>query len=811
MNRSIVLALAGTWLASCAQCAPPSPSADAGPCIDDSECPGFPFYRCSLASGECRPGCAQTADCHAHPAAGGGPLPECGGLGCVCDLGTCAPRACSADVDCGGGQACLGGACEVRPPPARCRLDPAFTPALEGEALDLTPLFFDAQGHGLAGAFVLGSRDAHIGVAGPTRLVARTAHAPSEAPTVVFASPSGDLGVVCTALVHVYPPAAGNLRVVVVDELTRRPLTGATVEVVGGAAPVATDARGAAAVAAAPSPAVVTVAHTDYDYVTIAGVSARDLLVPLRRTRGTRWGGMTADLAGLLSKSAEVHLALGGLSLPGSLADLAAADLVGTPERIDVQLGGSTVPMDVTSAMAGAIGGGTAAKSRALAFGIAGECDGPDADRLTSGGECATRIPWTLIGDLPMSKVPFGTYPRPDFAFTLFAEAFAQSSTRGRVLADLPFRLRPGDAPALDDAAAFPTAAFADPLPMGLRTLLAIPRLPIDADLNAALVLGGVSIRGRGIVPLGITGARNGVPADGQIDGVRPGVLPLRMLAAHSGLEAQPFRVVAMALDSRRITALGATATSVLIAPVPWIAAMGADDGVPPMGFAREFLAVPATTFAYDTAVGRPQPVAGAALQRLVFEDARSRRWVVYHRGDADVAVPPPPAGFDDRTMWHGAPRAPPTPARHAPPSRFQAQALQAATTLETMFDFTAPPSFRHATAMDGITALATQVIAASARFDPGLRCLGGASSCPAVPNPVVLRIEPGDVPPGMHLDVKDPSGTVRAHFGRTTTEESLGPLAPGTYRFELWLVRDGAAEPAVISPALDVIERRVE
>ena len=130
------------------------------------------------------------------------------------------------------------------------------------------------------------------------------------------------------------PLPEGGLRVSVIDELTRRPVLGATVVAsVGGVehALTAQDDERYLAIVDSDAAATVSVFHADYHYVTVADVSARDLVIAVRRLPTARRGGLKGNMANVWPETPEDTITIGivGLAVQGNLLDFEPALFLG--------------------------------------------------------------------------------------------------------------------------------------------------------------------------------------------------------------------------------------------------------------------------------------------------------------------------------------------------------------------------------------------------------------------------------------------------------------------------------------------------
>lgn len=665
-------------------------------CAVDQDCPDPAFFFCDTAVARCAPACRTPGDCRADRRREYA-LPECDGspLGCQCDQNRCMPGVCAADADCGEARVCRDGACV--PPPAvataaACEVSPDVVVGRPGMAVAFTvwartregaPLVpregatwrslaprVTGEGAGLSANFVLAE--------------------PGEEGEAVEARVGG---VTCRARVTVLPAEVppGGVRVLVVDELTGRPLPLATVavaSVVGSVtASTVTGPQGAAWVPAA-GLVDLSVFHPGYGYLTLArhdATGARDVRLALRRNPLDRAGGVrgTFDAGTAPEGSAQaLRLGVAGLSVPGLPAELSPVSLLGPEREVEVGLGTSRRRLSLPWG-AGVWPAGTP-PTEVRAPGVAGVCDtSPDGvlepEVAVREGACGTRAAWALQGELPLRELPLNALePGTDPLLLLGQLVPGSPRFASTVLRDtrFPLALTPGNAAGTPDweAVEYPRAVSIKEggVRLAFPFAVRVPELPRyrGVYLDRAYVLATVAAPGRGLVPLGLGAAANAAPADPNTD--RDARLPdaglvlVRMAPAHGGLEGQPYRlVVAATSGAARNDAAAAVATTTLVADLP---ALSFDPGgTRPVDLRAGFLGIPEDArYNFDPATYqglagrqfRADVDARASLVRAVFTDRAGRRWTVLadpaHARDG-LRVPLPPAGFEDRTFWGDA------------------------------------------------------------------------------------------------------------------------------------------------------------
>lgn len=713
MKTRMLLALPFVGLVACSQV--PKPEVDGGGpgsgCLTDLDCPDplhpLPLlFMCNKLTARCEPGCINTEDCTAERR-GEHAIEACrtdlGGLGCECDEGRCVTALCSADADCGS-RVCRNGVCVAPPEPStvsRCAITPDLAVVKKGAAVKFWLSAWSAAGAPVVpheGAQWAAATGGPLKGSGQGLWVELTAQ--DETPLTgeaVLAVEAVVGGARCQAKAVVLPATVppDALFVVVLDELSRRPLPGIDVvlskedgELLPSAS-VKTDGRGLATL---PLPVAldrysVTAFGPDHTYVTIAnyGGASRYLSIVTRRNQTDRYGGSRGGYTGA-PQSGNVHLGMAGMSLGGSMASLSIAQLLGPSVKRDLTIGSLTqrdvlIPSGVTLAVSG-----SAVKDTYSAQGLAGTCadvTGASDEAAIAAGSCGTRAAWSFVGDVPQNLLPFdtllggGDLSAIDVTQLLSRVGPIVSTLTSSVVRDVSFTLRPtaradGGAPDFSDEAHFTQVdhPFVQ-VPLGFSFVLKAPDLPKyrGAYVDSVLVVGGAKVPGRGLVPLGL-GA--GVNDDGspQIDrqgALASGLIPVRMAPTHHGLEGTEYVLLVAALGGTKSGDSSATpGAAFIVAPTPDNRLAFDPDGRSPIdltsapfppfpeGARFNFLdtpvaQIPARSFRFVA----PGPALGAvSVVRVSFADAFDRRWEVLMdptRGDSGFTLPKPPPAHADR------------------------------------------------------------------------------------------------------------------------------------------------------------------
>lgn len=521
---------------------------DVASCRSDAEC----GTGLGCRDGCCLPRCVESADC---PAAS-----HCGDLGCWCDEGSCLGRVCASDAGCDQGLVCVAGACTLPPDPgqvAGCELSPIYDVVEEGQGFTFSIQALDADGlplH-LSQGFDFRSLD-------PSRVTVTSSG------EVKGGATKGEAEIVATwgsgsckaTILNVGAPEEGQLRVVVIDELTGLPVKGAMVQVDGGPIPVSasTDAAGTASFpldALPPQPRTLSAFHDDFAWITVIGTTSDNLLLPVRRlVPDDRAGGFKGRFGpASLFDPENVQAGLAGTSLPGNPIDISLPILAG-PSRKTIVTIGDEREVDIPSGIVLGLGN-TWFKEDYQALGVPGVC----ADRtLTAAGRCGTRSAWGVAGgvpllDLPLDQITEGSLEAGD----LLAQLLPQFRRfRSAVVRDVGFDLAPTKDD-LPDPSRLTTVNLQATQRLALRPTLLLPKLPAHAGtgLDGVVALGGAEVPGRGLVPLGLTAgvdAEAGQQPDGLVndpEGNSNGQLPLRLAPEHGGIEGNPYVLLALAAN----------------------------------------------------------------------------------------------------------------------------------------------------------------------------------------------------------------------------------------------------------------------
>jgi hypothetical protein len=611
---------------------------------------------------------------------------------------------CSADSDCGS-QVCRNGAC-VAPPAAStvatCSITPDLVVMKQGskakfwvsawDATNAPVVIKDGATWSALGATVTGSG---TGVSAEFTAGNAAVTTPTAAVQAAFGS------TVCQAKVIVLPaPAATEIGVSVIDELSGRPIPNAKVVVSGatGIVPQAgaaefldTNAQGYAAPVFGVNTAVtVTVLHGDFSYVTVANYAvtgSRFLSFALRRNSLDKYGGYKGTFRDVPASS-NVHAGLAGMSLAGSITNLNLTSLLGPSVPTDVKIGSAIDERGVPIPAGAFLGfGDTKIKDSIAGQGLNGTCldasGNPDETKIAS-GSCGTRTAWALAGDVPLGDLPIdavaGGLDNINIGTLLGRIVPIFKKFNSSVVRDVQFDMRAtpttdAGTPDFSNQSFYTTADHDfDQIPLAFSFVVKLPQLPQfkGTFVDGAAVIGGANFPGRGVVPLGIGVGVNTMPVDGQIDRLEPlsaGQIGVRMAPTHHGLEGSQYGLLVAAISAKALSdASAGIGASALFPRLPGNKLAFDPMGATPVDISGQaFPAFPeGARFNYATTADGAVPgrsfrmatnLTGVNVLRVSFADGQERRWdVLVDPASPGFTLPAMPAGvtLSDRLFSNG-------------------------------------------------------------------------------------------------------------------------------------------------------------
>ena len=506
---------------------------------------------------------------------------ECAGTSAmaVCDDGACRPPACASDADCSGtSSACVAGNCQA-PVKATdvmsCQVLPNTLLTHAAATHQMTVVAQNANGDGVPykGAISwTSSTPGNATVDAATGLVTGGAAAGQ---ATIGASIAGGVSCNQAVLTNFIAPAVGKLRVVVADAATQSPIGTASLVLHHGSADDAAPDTSASAQGvytfdisgdAAGATRDLHVFEPAHTYVSMLGLTTNDIVVFLlpeiagQQRPGFKDSLKSTDFSTLEEQGGEVHLALFGSSIPGTLLDLSLSTLLG--DFIPTQITGIT-SMPITVPLPSGI--------------VLGIGDNMFKGNYTAYATPGTRAEWGLGGNARFREVVKIIGPAINDPSNIDVGSLLNG------LLPLLSKLQSGVLPA-QKAETGVVKQTKVPLTtlLRLKVNVKLPDLPLRADppatgqskwVDGVIVLGGSEYESQGLVPLGLTAGLdkddNGA-VDGKVQGVdasgaptAPGLVPMRLAPLHGGLETGGYGFVALSLAFPSIgTGTGTTTTS---------------------------------------------------------------------------------------------------------------------------------------------------------------------------------------------------------------------------------------------------------
>ena len=711
-NRKTLAAALALLALSLTACPKPPPIKDGGTgggggtgdCVEDSDCPDPQYFFCNTVTSQCEPSCRTAAQCNpASVNAGQRPsqyaLAFCtGSLGCQCDEGKCVGSLCSADIDCGT-QVCRNGACVAAPAAStvtKCQISPDLAVFRQGSKARFWVSAWDAQNNPVvikdgATFTALGTT---LSLTGP----GTGAFADFTAGNATITTPTDSVqaafgAITCKAKAIVLAnPTATQVAVSVIDELSGRPVAGAKVMLsspVGaiirqmGNDTVDTDAQGFAVLSGIPAMYSVSVFHPDFSYVTVANYAgtSRFLSFAIRRNSLDKYGGYKGGFTNVPASS-NVHAALAGMSLAGSITNLNITSLLGPSVPTNIVIGSAINQMNVPIPAGAFLGfGDQKIKNDIAGQGLNGVCldtaGNPDETKIAS-GTCGTRTAWALAGDIPLGDLPIdavaGGLDHINVGTLLGRIVPIFKKFNSSVVRDVQFDLRTtpidGGVPNFRDQSFYTTQNHDfTQIPLAFNFVVKMPELPRykGSYVDAVAIIGGASAVGRGVVPLGIGVGVNTMPVDGQIDRLdplQPGQIGVRMAPTHHGLEGSHYGLLIAAISAKGLTdksaGLGASA---LFPRLPDNKLVFDPLGATPLDISTQVFPVypEGAKFNYSGAADGAVParsfrmtgaLTGVNVVRVSFADALETRWdILVDAASPGFTVPPVPGTLRDRVF----------------------------------------------------------------------------------------------------------------------------------------------------------------
>ncbi len=576
---------------------------------------------------------------------------------------------CLQDSDCP--QACRNGQCVEFPRPesaAFCEVIPDFVIGRPGTRVRFDIDVRDAAGEPL----VLGD-----GISWTAATPTVTGGGEGRSATFMLSMPGSEKAVEarvanasCRAHVKVLSEGVpeGQVRVLVTDELTGRPIKGALVAVADSEGSITSSSRtdrfGVARVAAT-GVVSLNVFHSHFGYLTLThydtGTGSRDLSLPLRRNPLDLYGGARISFRDP-PRSSEILMGFAGLSAPALGLDVGGRQISGpatSEEEFDFR--GKKYRLRMSSSMYLALGA-RVIKAESIVPGIASRCDAGIAGFAVTSNTCGRRISWALTGEVPLTTL-IQREPdiKPSIIQVLADNPDLLRQFHSSVTHDVKFRLKLFDRD-FEDTEHFTRVEHAfEQMPLSLHFDVSVPRTPSSNGfpLDDISLTSVVDVAGQGMVLLGLGFAKRDNSSDRQV--VRVFTAP-----AHHGLEGNPYRLIvsATSLSTLTIHENGNASTHLIGSLRDGLS--GLQSGKPldlgpflpiPMNARYNFHGERSGDLEgrqFRFLDGTPS-LPGATLLRILFTDGLDHVWTVLldpAQALEGFRLPVPPESFDDRTRY---------------------------------------------------------------------------------------------------------------------------------------------------------------
>lgn len=524
------------------------------PCLSDAECAGSQV----CDGGFCSPGpdCTDDDDCRPHEECSDdqtcverpdctfdddcGEDEQCIAGSCTytpdctddddcsdqaeCVGGECQQKMCRGSEDCEDDEICDGGECVTPPVALFCEVVTPSQTIVPNEQISLDAFAYDEFGNSVAAQFTWSSSNESVGEIDGNSIVGGAQAGTTEVTAVL----QGGDPVACQGEAefdNLGLSPQDDLRVRVEDMETGQGIENAEVYV--GDDVAVTNASGVAYLPEPGGEYDVSAFHDEYNYLTVKGLEASDIRLPISVKSGTGpVAGFTGEFdTSAISTSGDVELGLAGASLAGDLLDINLERLLGDTfyTEFDLDFLGPGEAFDVP------LPGGVTVSGGFMGFQLEGKqsyyVQGADGPRLA----------WGMAGEIPvMDLVDVFMDPPTDIgtAIGLILPLFSRfdHGQHSMVLEALP-RVQDtqdinnsGDTTEmLPDYDSFPTHDLQPYVRQQLTSSINISSLPTldGSQAEVAVLLGGTHLDDLGLVPLGISATHDedgdGAPASQTI------------------------------------------------------------------------------------------------------------------------------------------------------------------------------------------------------------------------------------------------------------------------------------------------------
>jgi hypothetical protein len=419
----------------------------------------------------------------------------------------------------------------------------------------------------------------------------------------------------------------------------------------------------------------VSVFHAEYSYLTVANYSgsSKFLSMVIRRNLTDKYGGYKGGFGSTVPATSNVHAAVAGMSIPGSITNLSLTQLLGPSVPTDIKIGSAINQQGVPIPAGVFLGfGDQQIKNTFAAQGLAGTCD--DEDKVKD-GKCGTRTAWALAGDVPLGDLPIdavaGGLDNINVGQLLSRILPIFKKFNSSIVRDVTFDLKPtpmsGGKPDFSDQSHFVTQNHHfTQIPLAFSFVTRLPELPKfkNAYVDGVAIIGGASVPGRGVVPLGVGVGVNSKPVDGQTDRQAdlpsPGLVQVRMAPTHDGIEGSEYGLLIAGISAKALTdASAGLGASAIFARLPNNALVFDPKGATPVDVSGQSFpvfpegakfnftstmqgAIPGRSFRFRAA----PDLSKVNVLRVAFTDDLERRWdVLVNPSEPAFTLPPIPSG----------------------------------------------------------------------------------------------------------------------------------------------------------------------
>jgi hypothetical protein len=531
------------------ECAPNGTCVEGQPCQNDRDCPARQICEDEVCID--RPECLLDDDCEDDELCLNGQCtysPECDkdddcddGFECV--GGQCYEAICRGADDCAADEVCDAGECVVPPEAASCFVASHQGVISENQQVRLEAFALDGDGNGIPASFEWSSSDPSVASVDAD---GRYAVGQGGEGTTTITAALASSGTQCdgdVTLTGQTPVDPDSMRVVVVDAESGAAVAGAEVVLSDGST-TTTDSSGVARFADMDSVYDVSVFASDYNWLSVTGVSSSDIRLPLSRKQGSGpVAGFTGefDLSNI-NTNGDITLGLAGASIAGGLLDLDLEALLGEPFVTEIAIpgmGGDDVPIPGGLVLFGQVFGfdldiketyyAKSAGGARMGWGLAGKVPANRLISMFQGGIDGTGDVLTLL--LPM----FNRFDHSNQPLNLTAIPRVQDTNDINGNGDTSEMVADYDS--------FPGVTLAPSVRQNLVTDVDVSNFPqmSGGEAELAVLVGGVLLDAPGYVPMGISAT-----SDEDGDG-RPDTRRLTMAPPHGSLAGGRMAVMALA------------------------------------------------------------------------------------------------------------------------------------------------------------------------------------------------------------------------------------------------------------------------